>query len=105
MKPALITFGNTTTHSALSSRSRGIPLSGVPMTSCSTFADFEAWLAPSFVFGPRNGGSGVGVGAATAVVFGFGFGFGFLVCELTARTAPVKRETPSIQCTIDLLTI
>src|SRR4030095_4951671 len=105
MNPALMTFGNTRTHSAFSSRSRGIPLSGVPMISLNTLADFAAWLAPSLVFGTRIRGSGVVVGVATAVVFGFDFDLLFLVCELTARTAPVKRQTPSVQYTIALLTI
>src|SRR5215831_11879617 len=56
MKPALTTLGKTSTHSALPSKSRGIPLSGVPMISLRTVDALFAWLAPSFVFDPRRGG-------------------------------------------------
>src|SRR6185503_10902527 len=38
-KPAFLTDGNTTTHSALSKRSLGIPFSGIPMISFRTSAD------------------------------------------------------------------
>src|SRR5215471_2565362 len=39
MKPAFFTDGKTTTHSALSKRSRGIPLSGIPRISLRTSRD------------------------------------------------------------------
>src|SRR5262249_20277533 len=77
MKPALTTLGNTATHSAFASRSRGIPLSGVAMISVRTLADLAAWLAPSLVFGPRHCGSG-SVGATA------GLGFD-LRCALTGK--------------------
>src|SRR5262245_31193073 len=83
MNPAFTTRGNPTTHSAFSSKSRGIPLSGVPIISVSTLAALAAWLAPSLVFGPRKGGS-VGVGA--------GFGFGFLwAAAVTAVTSKQQK--------------
>src|ERR1700752_5380643 len=75
MKPPLITDGNTATHSALFRRSVGIPLSGVPIISPRTFADFEDWRAPSLVLFPR--GKGGSTGAVDAGVFGVDFGLDF----------------------------
>src|SRR5215468_5339810 len=71
MKPALTTLGKTATHSALANKSEGIPLSGAPMISVKTLADFDACFAPSFVLGPLIGGSTGCVGAVAVLLLVF----------------------------------
>src|SRR5262249_38229515 len=94
MKAPLRTSGKTTTHWLLANKSLGIPLSGVPMISLKTLAPLLACLAPSFVFGPRIGGS---TGAAGAVVAALVLVFVLLPCAKTLpTTASIKIQSKMV---------